>query len=196
MESNTPGIVGGFKSNFFVCLLVIEFVVALFEAEEEEEEEELAFVVVPTTAPVFSVFFFLATTEDASAAAAKLLPKPNKGIWWSRKSPLFLTSLHILSSTHDKAYAVVLLLGAKEDEEDELNTALVFLLLSNRSSAILETAPLKCLPDKDILFHVIVFYIYLLFCVENSPFSRINFFLEEIQHKKERAAACWTRDRN
>tara|TARA_B100001758_G_C18126616_1_gene461625 strand:- start:243 stop:611 length:369 start_codon:yes stop_codon:yes gene_type:complete len=89
MESNTPGIVGGFKSNFFVCLLVIEFVVALFEAEEEEEEEELAFVVVPTTAPVFSVFFFLATTEDASAAAAKLLPKPNKGIWWSRKSPLF-----------------------------------------------------------------------------------------------------------
>jgi hypothetical protein len=65
MESNTPGIVGGFKSNFFVCLLVIEFVVALFEAEEEEEEE-LVFVVVPTTAPVFSVFFFLATTEDAS----------------------------------------------------------------------------------------------------------------------------------
>jgi hypothetical protein len=151
MESNTPGIVGGFKSNFFVCLLVIEFVVALFEAEEEEEEEELAFVVVPTTAPVFSVFFFLATTEDASAAAAKLLPKPNKGIWWSRKSPLFLTlSLHILSSAHDKAYTGVLLLGAKEDEEEELNNALVFLLLSNRS-AILETAPLKCLPDKDIV---------------------------------------------
>jgi len=150
MESNTPGIVGGFKSNFFVCLLVIEFVVALFEAEEEEEEE-LAFVVVPTTAPVFSVFFFLATTEDASAAAAKLLPKPNKGIWWSRKSPLFLTSLHILSSAHDKAYTVVLLLGAKEDEEDELNNALVFLLLSNRS-AILEKAPLlKSLPDKDIV---------------------------------------------
>jgi len=150
MESNTPGIVGGFKSNFFVCLLVIEFVVALFEAEEEEEEE-LAFVVVPTTAPVFSVFFFLATTEDASAAAAKLLPKPNKGIWWSRKSPLFLTSLHILSSAHDKAYTGVLLLGAKEDEEEELNNALVFLLLSNRS-AILETAPLlKCLPDKDIV---------------------------------------------
>jgi hypothetical protein len=100
MESNTPGIVGGFKSNFFVCLLVIEFVVALFEAEEEEE---LVFVV-PTTAPVFSIFLFLTTTEEASAAAAaKLLPKP--GIWWSRKSPRrsLLTSLRILSSSRDKA---------------------------------------------------------------------------------------------
>jgi hypothetical protein len=59
--------------------------------------------------------------------------------------------LHILSSAHDKAYTGVLLLGAKEDEEEEeLNNALVFHLLSNRS-AILETAPLKCLPDKDIV---------------------------------------------
>jgi hypothetical protein len=128
MESNTPGIVGGFKSNFFVCLLVIEFVVALFEAEEEEEEEELAFVVVPTTAPVFSVFFFLATTEDASAAAAKLLPKPN-GICRSRTSPR-LPSLRILSSSrNDKAHTVVLL-KAKEEKE-HLNASFLLLLLSN-----------------------------------------------------------------
>jgi hypothetical protein len=126
MESNTPGIVGGFKSNFFVCLLVIEFVVALFEAEEEDEE--LAFVVVPTTAPVFSVFFFLATTEDASAAAAKLLPKPN-GICRSRTSPR-LPSLRILSSSrNDKAHTVVLL-KAKEEKE-HLNASFLLLLLSN-----------------------------------------------------------------
>ena len=77
-----------------------------------------------------------------------------------------------------------MLLGAKEDKEEELNV-LSFLLLSNRR-AILE-APL-CLPDKDI-FNVAL---YLLFCVENSPLA---FFYEEIQHKKG-FRVCWTGDRN